>query len=195
MKIFFILLTFIILGFGIVYKMNYAPTENNYDILQANYGGDFTLDSKAGKISLSDFKGKVTILYFGFATCPDVCPMSLSYLSKALKKVEGSEDVQVIFISVDYKRDTPSKADNYAKFFNKQFIGATGTKEEIDQVVSQYNVYYKFIEMPDSAIEYTVDHTSRFFIINRDGKARKMIRSDEDQEIFIKELTAVIKNN
>ena len=191
MKYFFILLTFVIIGFGVMYKINYAPVENNYDILQADFGGDFSLESKE-PIKLSDFKGKVVILYFGFATCPDVCPMSLSYLSKALKKIDNRDEVQVIFVSVDYKRDTPNKAHNYAKFFNKSFIGATGTKEQIDKVTSQYKVFYKFIDMPDSAIKYTVDHTSRFFIIDKKGKARKMVRSDEDQAVIINAIEEVI---
>lgn len=191
MKIFFAFLTFLIIGFGVIYKMNYEPQLNSYDIIRENYGGEFTLQGKEKTVSLSDFKGKTVILYFGFATCPDVCPMSLSYIKKAIKNVDETQ-VQVIFVSVDHKRDNPKKVDKYAKFFHPNFIGVTGSEEEIKKVTKQYEVYYKFIDMPDSAMGYTVDHTSRFFIIDKSGRARKRIRSDEEQELIIKELKTVM---
>lgn len=192
MKFFFALITFLILGFGIIYKMNYSPVINTYDITRDDFGGDFTLQGIDGKVSLSDYRGKNVILYFGFATCPDVCPMSLSYLSKALKQMDAIDKIQVIFISVDHKRDTPKKVHNYAKFFNKNFIGVTGSEEEINKVTKQYEVYYKFIDMPESAMKYTVDHTSRFYILDKMGRAHKRVRSDETQELILKEIQNVL---
>lgn len=195
MKFFFAFLTFLILTFGVIYKLNYAPVINSYDIIRGGYGGDFTLQGSEGAVKLSQYTGKVVILYFGFATCPDVCPMSLSYLNRALKKIDKRNEIQAIFISVDYKRDNPAKVDKYAKFFNKNFIGITGSKEEIEKVTKQYEVYFKFIDMPESAVKYTVDHTSRFFIIDKRGVARKRIRSDEDENLIIKEINAILEKN
>ena len=192
MKFFFALITFLILGLGIIYKMNYSPVINTYDITRDDFGGDFTLQGIDGKVSLSDYRGKNVILYFGFATCPDVCPMSLSYLSKALKQMDAIDKIQVIFISVDHTRDTPKKVHNYAKFFNKNFIGVTGSEEEINKVTKQYEVYYKFIDMPESAMKYTVDHTSRFYILDKMGRAHKRVRSDETQELILKEIQNVL---
>ena len=142
-------------------------------------------------MSLSDFKGKTVILYFGFTTCPDVCPMSLSYLNSALKGVDR-ENIQVVFISVDHKRDDPKSVDMYAKYFDESYVGVTGTEDEIDKVTKQYKVFYKFIPLENSKIGYTVDHTSRFYIIDKDGVVQKAVRSDEDPKVFKAELKSVL---
>lgn len=181
-----------VLGFAVIYKMNYEGVEQVYSAKGMGIeGGDFTLKSEKGEVSLSDFKGKTVILYFGFTTCPDVCPMSLSYLNSALKGVDR-ENIQVVFISVDHKRDDPKSVDMYAKYFDESYVGVTGTEDEIDKVTKQYKVFYKFIPLENSKIGYTVDHTSRFYIIDKDGVVQKAIRSDEDPKVFKAELKSVL---
>ena len=114
----------LIVVFAVIYRMNYSTKGPVTDARAIGLqGGDFTVESGDGEVSLSDFEGKTVILYFGFASCPDVCPMSLSYLNSVLKDIENRDQVQVIFVSVDYKRDTPEKVSEYAKFFDKNFIG------------------------------------------------------------------------
>ncbi|MBC75187.1 MAG: SCO family protein [Halobacteriovoraceae bacterium] len=181
-----------VLAFAVIYKMNYEGVEQVYSARSMGInGGDFTLQSEKGEVSLSDFKGKVVILYFGFTTCPDVCPMSLSYLNSALKGVD-EEKVQVLFVSVDHKRDDPKSVDMYAKYFDESYVGVTGTKDQIDEVTKKFNVFYKFIPLENSKIGYTVDHTSRFYIIDENGVVQKAIRSDEDPKVFKKELKSVM---
>ena len=137
-----------------------------------NFGGDFTLNEKGGTpASLSDYRGKVVVMYFGYASCPDVCPTSLAVIGSAIKSLSEEEqaDVQGLFISVDPERDNGERLKKYAKYFHKNFDGITGTPEEIQAVARQYGSYFAKVDS-DSALTYLVDHTSTTFIIGRDGK-------------------------
>lgn len=188
------IIAILVVAFAVVYRMNYSSNSAVTDAQAMGVkGGDFTVESKSGQVKLSDFRGKTVILYFGFASCPDVCPMSLSYLNGVLKQVPQKENVQVIFVSVDYKRDTPEKVSDYAQFFDKDFIGATGDKTTIEKMTKDYGVYYKFVELKDSNLGYTVDHTSKFFIIDSEGNLQKVISSEERPEVFKEELIEVMK--
>lgn len=173
--------------------MNYSSNKTVTDAKAMGIkGGEFTVESGNGPVSLSDFKGKTVVLYFGFASCPDVCPMSLSYLNGVLSRIKNRDQVQVIFVSVDYKRDTPKKVSEYAQFFDKSFIGATADKETIDKITKDYGVYYNFIELKDSKLGYTVDHTSKFFIIDSEGELVKAVSSEESPDMFQEELLEVM---
>lgn len=134
-------------------------------------GGDFTLQSVGGPRSLHDFAGRGVILYFGYTSCPDACPTSLSYLSSLLKQLppRDQERILPVFISVDYKADTPQKVDTYMKFFWKSGVGLTGSKAEIDRVVAQYGTSYHYEEDKKSAMGYSVQHGSNFYFISPSG--------------------------
>ena len=184
----------LVIVFAVVYRSNYGGKDPVHDARALGVqGGDFVLQSEKGEVSLKDFKGKTLVLYFGFATCPDVCPMSLSYLNGVLNKFPKRDEVQVIFVSVDYKRDTADKVGKYTRFFNKKFVGLAGNEKQINEVTKKYNVYYKFIDMEKSEMGYTVDHTSKFFIIDKDGELRKVLRSEEEPEAFLEALSSVVK--
>lgn len=135
-------------------------------------GGNFTLQSASGPVSLDDFRGKVVAMYIGYASCPDVCPTSLAIMSQALKNLSEAEaaEVQPIFISVDPQRDTPEKLAQYSAFFFPTMIGLTGERNNLDQVVKQYGAYYKLVDMGDSAMGYAVDHSSRTYLIDQRGQ-------------------------
>lgn len=134
-------------------------------------GGNFTLHNGNETVSLNDYKGKAVFLFFGYTSCPDVCPTSLALISSALKTLndEQQKKVQVIFISVDPERDTPEKLRNYTKYFHKNIVGVTGSKAEIDKVVKQYGAAYRKVES-DSAMGYLVDHSASVFVIDTKGK-------------------------
>jgi protein SCO1/2 len=135
-------------------------------------GGDFTLQSLAGPVSLSDFRGQAVVIYIGYASCPDVCPTALAVLSQALKALtpEQREQVQGIFISVDPERDTLEHLDRYSRFFSDRIVGVTGSREEIDAVVRQYGAFYRKVQLDDSAMGYAVDHSSRLYLVAPDGQ-------------------------
>ncbi len=132
----------------------------------------FTLDGANGKVSLADFKGKVVAVYFGYASCPDICPTSLSTMASAMKRLlkEEAEQVQVVFISVDPERDTPAMLEEYAKYFYPTFTGVTGTPEAIKEVASRYEgTHYARLDDNGSAMGYSVGHTSFFYFFDRHG--------------------------
>ncbi len=164
-----IVIALIITGVKYYYKSKEIKSEQQN--LYAHLGGDFTLHSKEGPFTLEQLKGKPSILYFGFTSCPDICPLSLSRLTKAIDKIDPKihDKINKVFISVDYKRDSPATVHDYAAHFGN-FIGLTGSKEEIEAITKKYAVHFQFVEMKDSAMKYTVDHTSRFYILNEQGK-------------------------
>lgn len=148
------------------------PASKQTAIAGKEFGGAFTLQPEGGKaVSLSDFKGKVVVMYFGFASCPDVCPTSLAIISSAMKSLSEDEvaDVQGLFISVDPERDTEEKLNQYASFFHKNIKGITGTVEQVQQVARQYGTYFTKVA-GSTELNYLIDHTSVTFIIGRDGK-------------------------
>lgn len=171
-----------------------TPKSRPSSLIQKNLGGDFTLSHKSGEWKLSSTNGKVRVLYFGFTTCPDICPMSLNKLSKVLKILskEKQAKIQPVFISVDYKRDTPASVDEYVDFFGKGYIGLTGTKEQIEKVTKDYGVFFEFTPLKDSALKYTVDHTSRFYVIDQAGKFIKSYSNIKDEPDFIVDLNRLL---
>ncbi|MFP8965316.1 SCO family protein [Pokkaliibacter sp. CJK22405] len=148
----------------------------------AHMGGDFTLQSVNGPVSLEDYRGKVVVLYFGYTSCPDVCPTEMALLGNAIHSLSKEEqaNVQGIFIGVDPERDKLDTLDGYAKFFYPNFVGVTGTVDELHQVAGAYGAYYRKVEMKDSALGYGIDHSSYFFVINKDGRLVNTIGHSSD---------------
>ena len=161
---------------GLVAAQQYLSNPNKpskpVPIAGKQFGGDFTLNEKDGTpASLSDYRGKVVVMYFGYASCPDACPTSLALIGSAMKSLSEKEiaDVQGVFISVDPERDNGERLKKYAKYFHDQFVGITGTPAELQKVARQYGSYYAKVDS-ESELSYLVDHTSTTFIIGRDGK-------------------------
>ncbi|MCL2830761.1 MAG: SCO family protein [Betaproteobacteria bacterium] len=133
-------------------------------------GGDFVLHSADGPVALSDYRGKVVLLYFGYAYCPDICPTSLAVLAQTFNDLPSParNKVQGIFISVDPGRDTPAYLKEYVSFFHPLLVGVTGSTEEIAAVAQRYGVIYR-IHPHDAEDRYVVDHSSLIYLIAPDG--------------------------
>lgn len=140
-------------------------------LAEAPKGGDFTLQSKNGPVSLKDFRGKVVLVYFGYTFCPDVCPTSLSLMAQALSSLAPAEleRVQGVFISVDPERDTPERLKEYAPFFHPAIIGITGTPEQVAAVAGQYGASY-MKQKPNTDGLYAVDHSSITYVVDTQGQ-------------------------
>ena len=138
---------------------------------------DFTVNTIDGKVTKDDFKGKVLAIYFGYTYCPDVCPTSLSSLSQALHDLpeEKVKDVVGLFISVDPDRDTLKNIKEYSAYFHPNFVGATSDKNNIDDITSRYKTYYKKVNLENSAMGYSVSHTSFIYIFDKDGKLKAKV--------------------
>ena len=130
---------------------------------------DFTLTGANGDVSLSDFRGKLVLVYFGYTFCPDICPATLANVGQALNQIGGKADeVQLIMVSLDPERDTPEKLAEYVGHFHPSFIGITGTHEEIDTVASLYGIFYQ-VNKGSDATKYLIDHTATLLVIDREG--------------------------
>jgi len=150
-----------------------TDSDNTDEVIDINdRGGDFSLIGKSGWVSLSDFKGKVVAIYFGYTKCPDVCPTNLSFLSSAIAQLTAEEkkQFQSIFISVDPGRDSPDVLAEYVKYFDEDMIGLSAAPDDVDPVVAQYGAYYEKVPFSNSALMYGIDHTSETYIVGRDGK-------------------------
>ncbi|MDT7919886.1 MAG: SCO family protein [Meiothermus sp.] len=154
--------------------LNVRPAEANQFTLTAHDGS-----SK----SLSDFRGKVVLIFFGFVNCPDVCPTTLLELSKVYKALTPAEQarVQVLLISVDPERDNLEKLRDYVTFFSPSFIGLTGTPEQIAEVAKRYGVFYQKSQIK-SPTEYNVDHTATVFALDPKGQLRLIYGSGKAAE-------------
>lgn len=132
---------------------------------------NFTLNVADGKtVKLSDFRGKIVLVYFGYTFCPDVCPATLGAVTQALNDLgEKADEVQVIMVSVDPGRDTPEKLAEYVEHFNPTFIGGTNTPEEIASIASLYGIFYQVSGETTSNGDYLIDHTATLLAIDRDG--------------------------
>jgi len=137
----------------------------------------FTMDSFDGKVSLSDFKGKFPIVYFGYMDCPDICPTTLTMISQALHKLstKDAKKFQLIFISVDPDRDKVKGLKEYASYFYPTALGITSNAKYLKKVSVNYGAYYKKIYLKDSKINYSVAHTSFIYIMDKTGKLAKRI--------------------
>ncbi|MBR0758383.1 SCO family protein [Bradyrhizobium jicamae] len=142
------------------------------DILMWNrepVGGPFALTDQAGHARTNeDFRGKLMLVYFGFTTCPDVCPTDLQAIGLALDKLgPDAGNVQPIFITVDPERDTAEHLAEYVPLFHPRLIGLTGSAAEVRKVADAYKVYYAKVPLKDG--DYSVDHTAYIYLMDRDG--------------------------
>ncbi len=134
---------------------------------------NFTLTTHDGQpFQLQDYRGSIVLLYFGYTTCPDVCPTTLAELKKARDLLGPQKDkVQVVMVTVDPERDTPQWMAEYMSHFDPSFIGLSGTPEQIAQVATRFGIFYEK-QKADSALGYLVDHTATVAAIDREGYLR-----------------------
>jgi len=138
----------------------------------AGHGGDFTLQSFDGPVSLEQLRGKVVLIFFGYTSCPDVCPTTLASLSNVFSNLEVQELERVIalFITLDPKRDTPYLMKKYTGYFHANIIGVTGDKRVIDQITKDYGVAYERRKKTSSSLGYIINHTVDILVINQEGQ-------------------------
>jgi protein SCO1/2 len=143
------------------------------DVTGAPLGDDLRLTDQDGRQrSLGDFRGKLVIVNFGYTQCPDVCPTTLADLSSAVKKLGAdAARVQVLFVTVDPKRDTAELLKQYVPAFNADFIGLRGDAAATARVTKAFKVYSQE-RAGKTPQTYTVDHTAQSFVFDASGKLR-----------------------
>lgn len=182
----FLLLAIIFAGAFSGYKILNKETVDTTQIkAQFIKGGDFHLSMGDESFDLSAFRGRVVVLYFGYTYCPDVCPTGLAVLRDTFSKLgEGLNGLQGVFISLDPERDTPDRVKSYASFFHEQILGVTGTPSEIELLAKKYAVYYKKVALKNSALDYSLDHSANYFIIDKDGSLSYVLDHSVDSNVL-----------
>ena len=138
---------------------------------RGHVGGPFTLIDQTGKKRTdTEFRGRLLVVYFGYTTCPDICPTDLMQIGLAIDKLGAAGDeVQPIFISVDPERDTPDVLARYVPSFHPRLIGLTGTPQQIRSVADAYKAYYARY-VPRDGGTYLIDHTGITYLMGRSGE-------------------------
>lgn len=138
---------------------------------------DFELQGSNGApVKMSQFRGKVVALAFGFTYCPRICPVTLANLTQVYGQLgAAAADLQVVFVSVDPERDSPSRMREFLSFFNPTFVGATGTADQLDAVRQAYGIMATRAQSQNKKLGYEVHHSSFIYLIDRQGNLRLLI--------------------
>lgn len=189
-KILFALAVIASMGLGIVFgaqQFSSPPSVNVAQLLPSTKTmPKFSFEKHDGeKVSETIFHGHWNLVFFGFTSCPDYCPMELQKLGKLLSLMGAGDDLQVVFVSVDPERDHQEKLANYASFFHPQIIGLRATNVELASFAQFFGAAYDRsvivdgkllsipagVDMPSTAGEhYQVNHSTRVFIVNPTGE-------------------------
>jgi protein SCO1 len=166
------------------FSLAHSPAKiefGNVDISDAKCCKDFKLTDDAGRSrSLADYRGKVVVLTFGFTRCPDVCPMTLATLKRAVGRLgpEGGQ-VQVLFVTLDPARDTGPVMRTYLDAFDPSFVGLRGNRRAVARTALDFRVFYKQAKAGSSANDYVIDHTLGSYVFDREGKPRVFVANDK----------------
>ena len=165
--------------------------KQNEPYSKVQIGGKFNLIDSSNKIFQSSKLEIKKLIYFGYTYCPDVCPIDLNNVSIIYNEnKELTKKIQPIFISVDPARDTPDVIKNYLANFESSIIGLTGSKEDIDDVKKKFKIYTNFVENESEDDFYTIDHTSIFYLVDKnDIYIRHFSRKNfiEEFSLYLKE--------
>lgn len=151
-------------------------------VLSIKHGGnkyDFAAKSILGDVTLKSFGGKAKVVYFGYGSCPDVCPGTLAIVSGVLNELK-TKDVVVLFVTLDPERDGVKAMDEYAKYFYPNSYGLVA--DNLDVATKAYGVKFQKVKLEKSAMDYSVAHSSALYMLDRNGK-------------FIGEVTNLTKDN
>ena len=142
----------------------------------------------------STLKNKPSLLFFGFTNCPEICPTTLADLSEITKEVTSSVDsINIIFVTLDPKRDNKEHLKDYVQYFDRNIIGLTGDKNEIKKFAENWGVFYETVKTSNN--NYTLNHTATVFMIDELGNFRGTISWGENETSVIQKITNLRKLN
>ncbi len=183
----------VIIGLGTLFfpsQTNDTEQQNTANLITNGkpVGGDFTLNSVNGEVSLKDFEGKLVLIYFGYTYCPDICPTNLGNLSVAYRQFTQQErdQLQILFISVDPERDTPARLKQYADYFESNMIGLTSDAQTIAELSRRYGVVYAKVDDPNNGTNYAVDHSAFTYVVDQQGQWQQQLPHATTPDMFIK---------
>lgn len=168
------------------------------DVSNIDMGGEFALsDTSNNPVSLESLRGHPTLLYFGFTHCPDICPASLVEMIGALEEFErlsgGKEKLQLVFVSVDPKRDTAAALHKYFENFDSRILALTGTEEQVADIAKKYKVYYSVaVDGKETTDNYLINHSSFLYLLDRNGKLIKYYTPGASGHDIAKDIAATV---
>ncbi len=170
---------------------------NATDITGASFAKSLSLNDAATKEprTLDSFKGKVTVFFFGYMFCPDYCPTTMTTLNTALTKMtpEDAKRVEVVFVTVDPKRDKPEELAKYVAAFNPNFKALYGSEEATAAVAKDWKIIYQKAQVKDE-FTYLVDHSTQMYAFDKEGRIRLMIRHEAGADVIAKDLTTLVRS-
>ncbi len=171
------------------------PSFSGIDITGADYANAFDLlDHNGQRRTLTDFKGKVVVVFFGFTQCPDVCPTSMTELAKVKQQLGPDGDkLQGIFITVDPERDTAELLRAYMANFDPSFLALVPTMTELPELAKTFKIYYKKVE-GKTASSYTMDHSAGSYVYDGSGRVRLYHRYGSPTEGLVSDVKALLKS-
>ena len=170
------------------------PKFNAIDITGADYAKGFTLiDHNGQSRGLSDFKGKVVVLFFGYTQCPDVCPTSMVELAE-VKRLMGADGdkLQGVFVTVDPARDTAELLKAYMANFDPTFVAFIPTPEQLAVVAKDYKIYYKKVD-GKTPTSYTMDHSAGSYVYDTQGNLRLYSRYGVGTQVLTQDIQTLLK--
>ena len=168
-----------------------APKFRSTDISGADFGKELALTGHDGKPrTLTDFRGRVVVLFFGFTHCPDICPTTLADVAAVMKKLGKDADrVQVLMVTVDPERDTPEVLSKYVPAFDPRFIGLYGDAVATQRAAKEFKIFY---EKRKAGGSYSVDHSGQSYVIDPQGRLRLFVRHDRIAQDLAEDLRALL---
>jgi len=181
------------LGVGLSACSEARPSFNAVDITGADYAKDFSLKDVDGKVrTMADFKGKVVVLFFGYAQCPDVCPTTMTEMAQAKQQLGKDGDrLQVLFVTVDPARDTPEVLKAYMGAFDPTFVALIPTPEELTATAKDFKVYFKKVD-GKTPTSYSMDHSAASFVYDPQGRLRLYARYGAGVPSMVSDLKALL---
>ncbi len=158
---------------------------------------DFSIPSTTGEdFTFSDYEGKILLLYFGYLTCPDVCPATSADMMRILNELDDttSQQVQVVFVTVDPERDTLERLDAWLTLFHTDFIGLRGEGETMQHIFDQFGVQTAKQQVGDSPLSYLMDHTATIFLVGPDGRLWEQFLFGTSYVDILHDLRIILEN-
>jgi len=171
-----------------------APKFRSTDITGADFGKELALVGHDGKPrTLANFRGKLVVLFFGYAHCPDICPTTLADMAAAMKSLgPDAGRVQVLFVTVDPERDTPEVLAKYVPAFDPSFLGLSGDAAATQRTAKEFKIFYD--KRPGGAPgSYTVDHSGQTYVFDTQGRLRLLVRHDRIAQDIVPDLRTLLK--
>lgn len=170
--------TGVLLAGGIVFSWWASLPDPDYygnKLMRPKPIGDVSLvDSESAPFQLSSLRGEAALVSFGFTHCPDICPTTLNHLAEVAKALppRAARRTKVAFITVDPTRDTPEALKNYVRFFNPDFLGLTGSEEQIAKAAKEFGAFHEVQYQPkgDASNYYTMNHSSYLYLLDPQGR-------------------------